>query len=43
MRTIVGVKPDRVINLACGFGAGEGNPHQVARAKPVAAGVEKGG
>jgi nucleoside-diphosphate-sugar epimerase len=29
MRTIVEVKPDRVINLAYGLGAGEGNPHQV--------------
>jgi nucleoside-diphosphate-sugar epimerase len=29
MRTIAEVKPDRVINLAYGLGAGEGNPHQV--------------
>src|SRR5262245_50378760 len=29
IRTIVEVKPDRVINLAYGLGAGEGNPHQV--------------
>src|SRR5262245_29235124 len=29
MRTIVEVKPDRLINLAYGLGAGEGNPHQV--------------
>jgi len=29
MRTIVEVKPERVINLAYGLGAGEGNPHQV--------------
>jgi nucleoside-diphosphate-sugar epimerase len=31
MRTILEVKPDRVINLAYGIGAGEGNPHQVFR------------
>ncbi|HEX6212386.1 MAG TPA: NAD(P)-dependent oxidoreductase [Methylomirabilota bacterium] len=31
MRTILEVKPDRVINLAYGLGAGEGNPHQVMR------------
>jgi len=29
MRVILEVKPDRVINLAYGLGAGEGNPHQV--------------
>jgi nucleoside-diphosphate-sugar epimerase len=29
MRTIVEVKPERLINLAYGLGAGEGNPHQV--------------
>src|ERR1700752_4596567 len=29
MRTILDVKPQRVINLAYGLGAGEGNPHQV--------------
>jgi len=29
MRTIVEAKPERVINLAYGLGAGEGNPHQV--------------
>jgi nucleoside-diphosphate-sugar epimerase len=29
MRTVVEVKPDRLINLAYGLGAGEGNPHQV--------------
>jgi nucleoside-diphosphate-sugar epimerase len=29
MRTIIEVKPERVINLAYGLGAGEGNPHQV--------------
>ena len=29
MRTIAEVKPERVINLAYGLGAGEGNPHQV--------------
>ena len=31
MRTVLEVKPDRVINLAYGLGAGEGNPHQVMR------------
>lgn len=31
MRTVVEVKPDRLINLAYGIGAGEGNPHQVMR------------
>jgi len=31
MRVILEVKPDRVINLAYGIGAGEGNPHQVFR------------
>ncbi len=31
MRTVVDVKPDRLINLAYGIGAGEGNPHQVMR------------
>ncbi len=30
-RVILEVKPDRVINLAYGIGAGEGNPHQVFR------------
>jgi nucleoside-diphosphate-sugar epimerase len=29
MRTVVEVKPDRLINLAYGLGMGEGNPHQV--------------
>jgi nucleoside-diphosphate-sugar epimerase len=29
MRTVLEVKPERVINLAYGLGAGEGNPHQV--------------
>jgi nucleoside-diphosphate-sugar epimerase len=29
MRAVVEVKPDRLINLAYGLGAGEGNPHQV--------------
>ncbi len=29
MRTVIEVKPDRLINLAYGLGAGEGNPHQV--------------
>jgi nucleoside-diphosphate-sugar epimerase len=29
MRTIIEAKPERVINLAYGLGAGEGNPHQV--------------
>src|SRR5712692_4451739 len=31
MRTVLDVKPERVINLAYGLGAGEGNPHQVMR------------
>jgi nucleoside-diphosphate-sugar epimerase len=31
MRTMLDVKPERVINLAYGLGAGEGNPHQVMR------------
>jgi len=31
MRTILEVKPARLINLAYGLGAGEGNPHQVMR------------
>jgi nucleoside-diphosphate-sugar epimerase len=31
MRTLLDVKPDRLINLAYGLGAGEGNPHQVMR------------
>ena len=31
MRVILALKPDRVINLAYGIGAGEGNPHQVFR------------
>jgi len=31
MRLVLDVKPDRVINLAYGLGAGEGNPHQVMR------------
>jgi nucleoside-diphosphate-sugar epimerase len=31
MRTILDVKPERVINLAYGLGMGEGNPHQVMR------------
>jgi nucleoside-diphosphate-sugar epimerase len=31
MRTILEVRPERVINLAYGLGAGEGNPHQVMR------------
>jgi nucleoside-diphosphate-sugar epimerase len=31
MRTVIEVKPDRLINLAYGIGAGEGNPHQVMR------------
>ena len=29
MRTVLEVKPERMINLAYGLGAGEGNPHQV--------------
>jgi nucleoside-diphosphate-sugar epimerase len=31
MRIMLEVKPERVINLAYGLGAGEGNPHQVMR------------
>jgi nucleoside-diphosphate-sugar epimerase len=31
MRTVLEVKPARLINLAYGLGAGEGNPHQVMR------------
>ena len=31
MRTVLEVKPERLINLAYGLGAGEGNPHQVMR------------
>src|SRR2546427_4479610 len=31
MRTVLDAKPDRLINLAYGLGAGEGNPHQVMR------------
>ena len=31
MRTVIEVKPERLINLAYGLGAGEGNPHQVMR------------
>src|SRR5499425_2158257 len=31
MRTILDVRPERIINLAYGLGAGEGNPHQVLR------------
>jgi nucleoside-diphosphate-sugar epimerase len=31
MRTVMEVKPERLINLAYGIGAGEGNPHQVFR------------
>ena len=31
MHAILETKPDRVINLAYGIGAGEGNPHQVFR------------
>lgn len=31
LRTVLEAKPDRVINLAYGIGAGEGNPHQVFR------------
>jgi len=31
MRAVLEIKPERVINLAYGIGAGEGNPHQVFR------------
>jgi nucleoside-diphosphate-sugar epimerase len=31
VRAVLDVKPDRLINLAYGIGAGEGNPHQVFR------------
>ena len=31
MRLMLEVKPERVINLAYGLGAGEGNPHQVLK------------
>ena len=31
MRAVIEVKPERLINLAYGIGAGEGNPHQVFR------------
>src|SRR5437870_11526860 len=31
MRNVLDVKPERLINLAYGLGAGEGNPHQVMR------------
>lgn len=31
MRIVLDVKPERLINLAYGLGAGEGNPHQVFR------------
>src|SRR5688572_24139589 len=31
MRTVLDVKPDRLINLAYGLGAGEGNPNQFMR------------
>jgi len=31
MRAVLDVRPDRLINLAYGLGAGEGNPHQVMR------------
>src|SRR5215813_7541732 len=31
MRLVLEVKPERLINLAYGLGAGEGNPHQVMR------------
>src|SRR5919204_3306762 len=31
MRAVLDVKPDRLINLAYGIGAGEGNPHHVFR------------
>ena len=31
MRAVIEAKPERLINLAYGLGAGEGNPHQVMR------------
>src|SRR4030095_17229343 len=31
MRAVMEVKPERLINLAYGLGAGEGNPHQGVR------------
>src|SRR5256714_4329412 len=31
MRTVLDVKPERIINLAYGLGMGEGTPHQVMR------------
>jgi nucleoside-diphosphate-sugar epimerase len=31
LRAVVEVKPERMINLAYGLGAGEGNPHQVMK------------
>jgi nucleoside-diphosphate-sugar epimerase len=31
MRTVLQIKPERLINLAYGLGAGEGNPHHVMR------------
>jgi nucleoside-diphosphate-sugar epimerase len=31
MRAVIEVKPERLINLAYGIGAGEGNPHRVFR------------
>ena len=31
MRTVLEVKPERLVNLAYGLGAGEGNPHSVMR------------
>ena len=31
MRTVLDVKPERLINLAYGLGMGEGNPHQAMR------------
>src|SRR5947207_2997195 len=31
MRTVLDVKPERIINLAYGLGMGEGNPHQVMK------------
>jgi nucleoside-diphosphate-sugar epimerase len=31
MRAVIEVKPDRLINLAYGIGAGEGNPHRGLR------------